>query len=401
MTGVRTSCVRHRARDRRENRRAGSHRPAAGILQPRARVHIGYAAIRHEASRRGETSVSWGGTGEDRSGGAEPALRTGLRRLRALAYEWSGTNRRARARLDGSRAAVLMYHRVLPRAQAEQRVVEPGMFVTPETFARHLDWLAQQFRVLPLHEIASRLADGAALPPTACAITFDDGWRDNLDFALPALERAGLPATIFLVSERVGTPGVFWPDEVSRRLSGLPEAERRAVARELGAAHASDPVQAVLAAWKDLSEADREPRLERLRAAAADPIPPERELLDWEEVERLAQAGIDLESHCATHAILTGLPRSDAASELSRSLAQLRERGHARHALLAYPSGANDSHVRELAREAGYRAAVTVENGLASRRSDPLALPRLGLHDDVSSTRAEFLRIVPGAGLRA
>ena len=326
-------------------------------------------------------------------------LRAAARRMRALASEWSGANRKARAHLDGSRAALLMYHRILPREKAEALAVEPGMFVTPETFRRHLDWLRESFRVLPLHEIVSRLAAGQDLPEGACAITFDDGWRDNLEHALPALEAAGLPATVFLVSERVGTNGPFWPDEVCRRLGVLPEDARRDLAAELGAEAAVDPVEGLLAAWKDLSERERAPRLDQLRSAAPDTLTAERELLDWDEATRMAGAGIDLESHGATHAILTGLPADEIASELSRSLGQLRERGHARHGLLAYPSGRNDDQVRRLAREAGYRAAVTVELGLASSRSDPFGLPRLGLHDDISATRAEWFRLVPGSGL--
>jgi peptidoglycan/xylan/chitin deacetylase (PgdA/CDA1 family) len=68
-----------------------------------------------------------------------------------------------------------MYHRVLPRAEAARDFVEPGMYVTPETFAQHLDWLDSEFRVLPLHEIASNLMEGRSLPHGAVAITFDDG----------------------------------------------------------------------------------------------------------------------------------------------------------------------------------------------------------------------------------
>jgi peptidoglycan/xylan/chitin deacetylase (PgdA/CDA1 family) len=277
--------------------------------------------------------------------------------------------------------------------------VEPGMFVTPETFRRHLDWLRQEFRVLPLPEIVSRLAEGKDLPRGACAITFDDGWRDNLEHGLPALVAAGLPATVFLVSERVGTKGAFWPDEVCRRLGGLPPRHRAELAAELGASTSADPIQALLAAWKGLSERERTPLLERLRGAAPDHTPGHREILDWHEVERMAQSGIDLESHCATHPILTGLPRDEAASELGRSLEQLRARGYARYSLLAYPNGGNDAVVRRLASEAGYRAAVTVERGLASSACDPFAIPRLALHDDVSATRAEFLRIIPGIAL--
>src|SRR5512144_307957 len=128
------------------------------------------------------------------------SVRAMVRRLRSEWLERTGANARARRALDGSAAAILMYHRVLPRARAEALAVEPGMFVEPATFARHLDWLLGAFRVMPLAEIVARFASRRALPPRACAITFDDGWQDNFEHAFPLLAQRGLPATIFLVT---------------------------------------------------------------------------------------------------------------------------------------------------------------------------------------------------------
>ena len=324
-------------------------------------------------------------------------LRAALRYARACVYSASGAARRARERLDGSRAALLMYHRVLPAAQARRDAVEPGMFVTPETFAHHLDWLVESFRVLPLHEVTERLTQHQALPPGACAITFDDGWRDNHDFALPALAQRGLPATIFVVTERVGSEGAFWPDEVCRRMAPLPAAEQRALFGQLGNVGPGTPTDALLAYLKQLPEDARERALERVRAQTPGTAASARELLDWSELDRLAQSGVDIEAHGATHAILTGVPRETAERELRVARERLRERDHGRHGLLAYPSGAHDDSVRAIARGAGYAAAFTTERGLATASDDTMAIPRIGVHDDISRTRVEFLRAVPGA----
>ena len=314
---------------------------------------------------------------------------------------WSGQSAHERSRLDGTCAAILMYHRVLPRDEAERLRVEPGMFVTPRTFGRHLDWLAKEFKVLPLHEIVSRLESDGALPKHACAVTFDDGWLDNAHHALPALAARGLPATIFVVTDRVGTRGGFWPDEICRRLAPLTGPGRRAVLRQAGLELADDATDTALSALKLLQEHDRPNHLEAIRRGTTDPDGEMRELLDWDELARLAESGIEIESHAASHAILTGVTREVAASELARSLATLRLRGHARHALLAYPSGGFDAGVVELAREAGYRAAFTTQVGLTNATDDPHARPRIAVHEDISRTRAEFLRWVPGPALRS
>ncbi|RIK93449.1 MAG: hypothetical protein DCC71_24030 [Proteobacteria bacterium] len=324
-----------------------------------------------------------------------------LRRLRAEAYGRAGLARRARARIDGACAVVLAYHRVLPRAEAERLAVEPGMYVTPESFRAHLAALREHFSVLRLGELAERLRSGAALPPRACAITFDDGWRDNHEHAWPALREAGLPATIFLVAERVGTAGCFWPDEVCRRLAALAPDARREVARALlGAEPGARPEDAVLAHWKRLPEADRERALARLRELAPHGDGAARELLDWDEVHAMARGGIDFESHGATHAILTAVGRARAAAELTRARDVLRAQGLGRDDLLAYPSGAYDDAVVDAARRCGVRAAFTIEPGLVSRGAPHLSLPRIPLHQDISASAAELLYQVPGRAFR-
>jgi peptidoglycan/xylan/chitin deacetylase (PgdA/CDA1 family) len=324
-------------------------------------------------------------------------MRAALRWLRAQAFESTGANRRRRDRLDGSCAAVLMYHRVLPRETIARDQVEPGMAVTPETFSRHLGWLKDGFSVLPLEEIVARQERGAPLPARACAITFDDGWRDNLEHALPALERHALPATIFVVTERVGSQGAFWPDEICRRMAPLRLERQRELARRLGAEGIGDPVASLLDHLKRVPEAARSDLLDTLRSQTDAPADGGRELLDWADLTRLASAGVGIESHGATHAILTGLPDQAVERELRSAREQLLERGHGRHGLLAYASGAHDARVRAIAGKVGYLGAFTTEPGLLTGRSERLALPRIGLHDDISRSRAEFHYRFPGS----
>ena len=324
-------------------------------------------------------------------------LRRPIRWARAHALDLLGVSRRASRLLDGSRALVLMYHRVLPRSEALRNFVEPGMYVAPETFASHLALLESHFRILPLAEVVERLASGRSLPSHACSITFDDGWRDNLDHALPELERRGIPATIFVVTERIGTPGAFWPDELCRRMAPLHRRERQRLAHDLGVIERGDPVRALLAHLKDLPDAHRRAALASLREATEAPPAGAPELLDWDDLSRLARAGVDIEAHGATHAILCGLPAWEAERELRSALETLREHGHGRQRLLAYPNGGHDEQVRSTARQLGYRAAVTTESGLADARTDPMAIPRVDLHDDVSRTRVEFLQRLASA----
>lgn len=329
------------------------------------------------------------------------SLRRTLRLGRAVLQCAAGVDRSARARLDGRRAAVLMYHRVMPTERAERDAVEEAMYVTPETFARHCTWLAETFEVLPLSEIERRLAAGQRLPERACAITFDDGWLDNLEFAVPELERRGLPATIFAVADRVGTAAAFWPDEVCRRMAPLDASDAAEVLGAFGLEAAGDATDALLDHLKGIPEAERDGALATVRAHTPAPAStPSRELMDWDELDRAARAGVEIESHGASHAILTGLDDATLARELEHARSVLQDHGHGRGRTLAYPSGALDDRVVAAAREAGYRAAVTTAPGLVSWGADPLRWPRIGLHEDIARSRVEFLYAVPGAPSR-
>ena len=119
--------------------------------------------------------------------------------------------KRTPARALGSRGrAILLYHRV-----ADDNDVH-GLAISRRQFEEHVSMLARDCHVLPLGELLGRPASD--LPSRAVALTFDDGYLDNLEEAAPALERAGLPATFFLTSGWLEDPGEYWWDTLERVL---------------------------------------------------------------------------------------------------------------------------------------------------------------------------------------
>src|SRR5258707_15207821 len=117
------------------------------------------------------------------------------------------------------KVVLLMFHRVVPRAEVVSTYVQPGMYVTPETFERHLQFLTAHFDLLTFRELLARW-DAGGWNETAryCVVTFDDGWIDNYQYAYPLLRRYGVPATIFLPTGLTGSRDWLWSDRLRQLL---------------------------------------------------------------------------------------------------------------------------------------------------------------------------------------
>ena len=268
---------------------------------------------------------------------------------------------------------ILTYHRVIPRAEVESSYVQPGMYVTPETFERHLQFLTTHFELLTVDALLAKWdAGGWNDAARYCAVTFDDGWIDNYRYAYPLLRRYGVPATIFLATGLTGSTDWLWPDRLGhllrRRRRGTPEQWDALVERA-----------------KTLSDAEREDMLQAVAAELGEPASTTRRFVTWEEVAAMSRAGITFGAHSSSHANLTRLSAPALERELREPLEILRARGVNHLPVLAYPNGDHTDAVVSAARAAGYRAAMTVCPGLESSAPvDRFRLKRINVHEDVS-----------------
>ena len=123
-----------------------------------------------------------------------------------------------------NRLTTLTYHRIADPLAADFRGLVPNVSATPETFAAHLDLVQRWFNVIPLEMLLAWLRGGGDLPPRAALITFDDGYRDNLTAAMPALRARGLEATIFVTSGKMGSTEPFWWDHAAHCIANSSRA---------------------------------------------------------------------------------------------------------------------------------------------------------------------------------
>ncbi len=331
------------------------------------------------------------------AGLGEAAKAAGRRALASICHR-TGL---ARARLRG-RVVILGYHRVLTPGDRAREFVQPGMYVEPGELAAHLEYLRRHFRVLALEDLLARWADGDWDPAARyCAITFDDGWRDNYVHAFPVLRALGVPATIFVATAFVGTRERFWTDTLAACLRAYRAVEARRGAgarlRHLRTAHpwlAGLPpgvpdraIDAALERAKLLPDEARSRLLADLQGVLEVTPPPAPAFLGWPEIHEMSAQGVAFGSHSCTHRILTRLGPAEVRREAEASLAALRASGARVVPVFCHPNGDASAATVDAVRASGYRAAIGGEIGLeAARPSDLFRLRRIPVHHDVART---------------
>jgi peptidoglycan/xylan/chitin deacetylase (PgdA/CDA1 family) len=289
--------------------------------------------------------------------------------------------------------SVLIFHRVLPR---------PDPLFPDEVDAARFDrvckWIKQWFNVLPLDEAVRRLGVGQ-LPARAMAITFDDGYRDNCELALPILKRHGLSATFFVATGYLDG-GRMWNDTIveTLRCTALPTLD---VDDLLGTGYGAMPlgdatqrrqaIDRILPVVKYRLPAERLRITSELTGRARVGALPDDLMMDSEQVVQLHRAGMQIGAHTVTHPILSRIAEPDVLQELSQSKAGLEALIGSTVSLFAYPNGApgTDFGEREVqaARTCGFAAAVTTGWGVARSDTDVYRLPRF---TPWGRTRARF-----------
>jgi peptidoglycan/xylan/chitin deacetylase (PgdA/CDA1 family) len=236
---------------------------------------------------------------------------------------------------------VLCYHRI-----GEDR--GPFFAGAPlAAFERHCAFLARHYRVRPLAELAARSRNGESVGD-AVAITFDDGYRDNLQVALPVLERYGLPATIFLATGAIGTDEPLWHDRVAWVLE---RTERRNLELEAGGKRwplrletRADRLAALpeaCEALKAVPDREKHEAIEAFRRAAgiADYRGLADDMLRWDDVRAMTGRGITFGAHTVNHPILTQVPLDEARREITESKRRIEAETGRPCETFAYPNG--------------------------------------------------------------
>lgn len=284
--------------------------------------------------------------------------------------------------LSGHRAnnklLVLTYHRVL--ADYDPVIDE----VDAVQFTRQMETLAEYFNVVSLEDGLAQMKAGT-LPSSSVCVTFDDGYRDNYDVALPILSALNLPATFFIATGYLGD-GIMWNDVVRQTIKTTSLKKLDLQEFSLGKVSIDSEQKKVQIIEKLLghikyNQVDRRIELvNRLKEIAQVKIT-ERLMMTEHEVNELSRAGMEIGGHTVNHPILTCADEDEARDEIVQGKQFLEELIGKKLKFFAYPNGQagkdyNEKHMR-LVEQAGFNAALTTNNGVIDKDSGEFDLPRI------------------------
>lgn len=292
---------------------------------------------------------------------------------------------------------ILMYHRILPADDLRYQLEEPGMIVEPGTFTMHLRELKRHFDVLDFSEWLVLKQANKTLPKRACVITFDDGWYDNIEFALPIIKQECVPITLFTVVEKMGTDFQFWPNLVSALLAShaTPALQQHPLFAQAMAqvprvvdSNNREYMAAVIRALKKFSDTAIFDALDAInwRTHLAFELP--RGLMTWDEVRSMQASGwVKIGSHTCNHKRLNAvLPAADLDHEVAKSKQLLAAQVENPVDIFCFPNGDYNPAALDAVRST-YDAAVTTQRGIVNAANADLhQLTRIGLHQHISAS---------------
>ncbi|NHZ72831.1 MAG: polysaccharide deacetylase family protein [Aquificales bacterium] len=311
------------------------------------------------------------------------------------------------------RLTVLAYHRVTNLYESGFDLFAPNVSATPSTFASQMDFVGRHFHVVSLDDVLDWLDEQRPLPPNPLLITFDDGYRDNLQYAFPVLQQHGFPAIIYLATNYIGEKKPFFWDltaycfyHTAKDTAVLPLVGSQHWSDESGRTAVMDNRTAVMDNWlnnlKKLPNHEKETAVQQLPQALDVTISDDAFAdlcLTWEQVRAMSQSSITFGAHTQNHPILTRISLEEARDEITGSKARITDETGRDVVSFAYPNGQSSDFNKpliDILKQAGISVAFTLLSGPSRPeevRNAPWAIRRIfiGHHDDMPHFAAKVM----------
>ena len=306
--------------------------------------------------------------------------------------DYIGENKTALQRKEPS-ITILTYHSVVPD-QAPVESYEYRNAVSVSEFEKQVGLLKKIFKVISLDQAFNLLTSGN-MTENYAVITFDDGYKNNYDYAFPVLKKHEVSAAFFITTSLIENKNCLWTDWVTYLF--LKTRQQKVIITddeqnfEFHLQTVDDRIKASerLRKWmKSLSREKADQILEQLKVQTkVDTHPVEEDaqryaFMNWNQVKEMAEQGMEIGSHTHSHSLLTMLNEEQVEQELTISKRLIEEHTGRTCQFFTYPNGQlrdfKDVHIG-LLKKLGYKLALTQNPGFNPPGSDLFKLKRINI----------------------
>ena len=312
-----------------------------------------------------------------------------------------------------SRLLILTYHRVLPKHDSRFSREQPAMRVSPETLDRNLKWAGEHFKFISLCEWLERSKAGSAPKGKFCAVTFDDGWADNYQYAFPILKERQVPATIFCVTNMINGQADYWPGRLSNLVIKVADAGKiQNYIDNHAFSWLRNACQDSAISWQNPSQTDLNKMIEAAKIYSDREInkfiddtksvlalnyEEPRQVVNIDEILEMQRSGlIEIGSHTSNH---TRLKASTEAKVLQEEVVDSKDALAAiidsEVKIFCYPNGYHPACAETLVADT-YLGGCTLDSGWNRPGDNFSALKRVPVHEDVADSKSSFKSMLSG-----
>lgn len=305
-------------------------------------------------------------------------------RLRGLASQIivrSGISRVGRQIGDKNGAYILYGHRV---ADNDDGYLEG---LRPDYFEAQLRYLTRHYQVIPLGTLIEALASNTPVPERSVVLTFDDGFRDNYEIAFPLLQKFGVPATVFVVTDSLSDGALPWAQQIGVMLQNtnaktlnLPVFSQTAF--ELGTEmQRKQAFHRLLKHIGPLRKDSREGVLGQLKEQL-NVTPPIDQMMTWDQAREMQAAGHEIGAHTCSHALMGQIPADEAEAELTGCKAALKREMDLDNPSFCFPGGSLNTALLQRVEALGFTGCFIPGQNVRINQKDKVtafSMSRIGL----------------------
>ena len=278
---------------------------------------------------------------------------------------------------------IIMLHRVLPNVQKTTQGATPEWVLSDEVFSDFLQFVKKEYNIISYSQLVKADGDMKKLPKRALLLTFDDGWKDNYDYAFPILSKANVSAHIFLATDAIGYQHAFWQEQILAACRITPNLLPKLLSQ----------FQTVncttVEHFVEYLQNHKQPNfIADLLDYIAEYQPVERQMLNQFEIKQMSSEGITFGGHGASHTPLKNLHMRDVDFELERCQNSSNELFDYQFNNLSFPHGSYDDEIVKLCIGKGFTFLFTSQDGLLV--SETGLMPRVHIAEHAIAVNGIF-----------